>query len=67
MIKVPFHSATEKINQHFKENVWIQYKGPDYQEWLLAETDARTQYYENDRYLEFDNEHDYTVFLLKWG
>ena len=67
MVKVSFRSATEKINQHFKKNVWIPYKGPDYEEWLLAETGARTRYYENDRYLEFDNEYDYTVFLLKWG
>ena len=67
MIKVAFYPVTEKINQHFKKNVWIQLKGPDYPNWLLAETGARIRYYENDMYLEFENEHDCIMFLLKWS
>jgi hypothetical protein len=69
MIRVNWFSVAKKINTHFKTNVFIPKLGPDFRTWLLEETGGKLVADLNDMntLIEFANDEDYTMFMLKWG
>lgn len=69
MIKVEWMPISKKINAHFKTNVFKPTLGPDFKLWLLEETGGKLIYSISSpsMVVEFANDEDYTMFMLKWG
>ena len=72
MISVDWYPIADKICAHFRKNVFVPSVGPDFAEWLQAETGGRIVYDEacygaEDTVIEFALDQDYTLFLLKWS
>jgi hypothetical protein len=67
MVRTEWYPVSTKINQHFKENVFVISQGPDFREWLQAETGGKIIQVKDPMVIEFANYQDYTAFLLKWS
>lgn len=68
MVRVNWwYPISAKINVHFKKNVWKIGSGPDFREWLLAETGGRIVHVDMEPMVEFATEQELTAFLLKWS
>ena len=72
MISVEWCPIADKICAHFRKNVFVPLVGPDFNEWLQAETGGRIVYNEScyrrkATVIEFALDQDYTLFLLKWS
>jgi hypothetical protein len=67
MIRVEWMPISKKINAHFK-NVFKPTLGPDFKLWLQEETGGKIVYsISKPIFVEFANDEDYTMFMLKWG
>lgn len=67
MIRTEWLPVSTKIARHFKSNVWKLGIGPDFREWLFAETGGKIVQVKDPMVIEFANDQDYTAFMLKWG
>ena len=68
MIRINWHQNSKKIVKHFRSNVFLSTVGPHFDEWLREETGGIIVYAQGAPIeLEFANEQDYVMFLLKWG
>lgn len=72
MARTDWYPVSAKITEHFKYNVFVPTQGPDFFEWIEAETGGKLIQEFNDlnvwvnSFLVFDDDKDLTVFLLKW-
>ena len=67
MVRTEWLPVSTKIAQHFKENVFVPTQGPDFREWLFAETGGNIVHVKDPMIIEFANDQDLTAFLLKWS
>jgi hypothetical protein len=73
MVRTKWHPVSKKISTHFKENVFVPTQGPDFGEWLEAETGGKIvqDFDDSDVWVNslivFADDRDYTAFMLKWG
>jgi hypothetical protein len=69
MIRVEWMPISKKINTHFKYNVFKPTLGPDFKLWLQEETGGKLIYSISSpsMVVEFANDEDYTMFMLKWS
>ena len=66
MVRVEWFEVSDKIVKQFNENVFETGIGPDFYEWLFKETGSNLVHLHNKPYLEFSNEEDLIVYLLRW-
>lgn len=66
MVRVEWFTSSDKIVKYFSDNVFESGVGPNFYEWLFKETHGKLNYSEGKHYLEFVNEEDLIVYLLRW-